>query len=134
MTHYDEDRLLLFAYGELAEADAAGIETHLTACAECHARFARLELARAAAQLVLQPAGQRRGGRWSVVGAGLVSAAAIAAAVLALPRDSQAPERAWRPPSVWSATAGYIAGGPSVVEIDAQLTRLEKERYHGLPN
>jgi hypothetical protein len=39
-------------------------------------------------------------------------------------------DRSWPPPAVWSATAGYIAGGTTVVEIDVQLTRLEQERYY----
>ena len=31
------------------------------------------------------------------------------------------------------ATAGYIAGGPALVQIDSQLTRLEQERDYALP-
>ncbi len=132
MNHPDDDRMLLLAYGELSEAETAGMEAHLAQCPACHARFERLERARVAALLAVPAPARRPTARW--VAAGLEAAAAIAAAVVVRPGDSHGPERAWQPRSVWSATAGYIAGGPSVVEIDAQLTRLEKERYHGFPN
>jgi hypothetical protein len=133
MTHLDDDRLLLFAYGELPEAAAAETEAHLRDCAVCSGRFERLERARVAALLVVPEPGARRKAGRVVAWAGLAAAAAIAGVVLARPGDLES-DQGWQPPSVWSATAGYIAGGPSVVEIDAQLTRLEKERYYGLPN
>ena len=44
------------------------------------------------------------------------------------------PVKYWTPTTTWSATAGYVAGGKAMVEIDAQLTLLEQERYYGLPN
>lgn len=128
MNHPHEDRLLLLAYGELPDADAAELETHLAACAACREDLERLERAHVALDWAVPK--QHRPVRW--IAAGLAAAAVLAAVVLA--RGGSEPEKAWQPSHVWSATAGYIAGGPNVVEIDAQLTRLEKERYHGLPN
>jgi hypothetical protein len=131
MNHLDDDRLLLLAYGEVPEPEAAEMEGHLAVCPDCHARFVWLERSRVAALLAARAPAMRTA-RW--VGAGLAAAAAISAALLVRPGDSHAPERAWRPASVWSATAGYVAGGTAMVEIDAQLTRLEQERYYGLPD
>ena len=50
------------------------------------------------------------------------------------PGPARDPTERWTPTTTWSATAGYVAGGKAMVEIDAQLTRLEQERYYGLPN
>ena len=127
MNHPHEDRLLLLAYGDLPEAEAAEVEAHVAGCATCHAAFERLERARVALDLAMSP--KRRPVRW--IAAGLAAAALLAAVVLT--RDNSQPRHPWQPPHVWSATAGYIAGGPSVVEIDAQLTRLEQERSYARP-
>jgi hypothetical protein len=42
--------------------------------------------------------------------------------------------QSWTPTTTWSTTAGYVTGGKAMIDIDAQLTRLEQERYYGLPN
>lgn len=131
MTHPTDDRLVLLAYGELPEAEAQAAEAHLAACAGCRGAFERLERSRVALDVALAPA-RHHVGHW--VAAGLATAAAIAALLLASSQPPRTPDQGWRPASVWSATAGYVAGGSAMVEIDAQLTRLEQERYYGLPN
>jgi anti-sigma factor RsiW len=131
MNHVHEDQLLLLAYGELAEGEAAATERHLAGCAECRARLTKLDRARVAYDWAA-PQRRRTPGRW--IAAGLVAAAAVLAVVVMRRAPTTSVDRGWPPPAVWSATAGYIAGGTTVVEIDAQLTRLEQERYHGLPH
>ena len=42
MNHPHEDRLLLLAYGELPEAEAREIETHLVGCRGCWEALERL--------------------------------------------------------------------------------------------
>lgn len=130
MNHVHQDQLLLLAYGELAEADAEAAERHLAGCAECRARLAKLDRARVAYDWAA-PQRRRVPARW--IAAGLAAAALIAVMVTRREPVTTA-DRGWPPPAVWSATAGYVAGGTTVVEIDAQLTRLEQERYHGLPH
>lgn len=124
MNHPHEDQLLLLAYGEGHDGQ---VEAHVANCATCAAAFERFERARVALDWSVPR--QRRPVRW--IAAGLAAAALLAAVVLT--RDTAQPRPSWQPPHVWSATAGYIAGGPSVVEIDAQLTRLEQERTYARP-
>ncbi len=126
MNHPHEDRLLLLAYGELPEVEAAQVEAHIATCATCREDLERLERARVALDWA---APKRRPGRW--IAAGLAAAAVLA--VVFFPRDNSQPRQMWPPPHVWSTTAGYIAGGEPLIAIDAQLTRLEQERYHVLP-
>jgi anti-sigma factor RsiW len=132
MNHPHEDDLLLLAYGELDPAAAAELERHLTTCATCREQLIRLERGRAALEWATPATPRVR--RWAALGI-LAAAAAVAGIMLAgWPRPDDRPaSREWPRPLEWSTTAGYIAGGPSVVEIDAQLTRLEQERYHALP-
>ena len=134
MTHLHNDELLLLAYGELRDADRERVQTHLAGCDACRTELARLEASRVALDLAMPPAAapSRRPVRWIAVG---LAAAAVLAAVI-VTRTSQNPRDAhtWRPTSSWSATAGYVTGGSAMAEIDAQLTRLEQERYYGLPN
>jgi anti-sigma factor RsiW len=130
MNHLNDDRLLLHAYGELPDREAAETDAHLAACATCRALLDQLERSRVALDVAM-PRTRRHVTRW--VAAGLAAAAAIAAVLLtgSLSRDA---DQGWRPASTWSATAGYVAGGKAMVEIDAQLTRLEQERPYGLPD
>ncbi len=128
MNHPHEDRLLLLAYGELPEAETAEMETHLVACAGCRAQLERLERARVALDWA-RPARQRPA-RW--VAAGL-AAAAVLVAVWVGTRPPGPAGRIWPPPTVWSATAGYLAGGTALVQIDSQLTRLEQEPLYAIP-
>jgi hypothetical protein len=127
MNHPHEDRLLLLAYGELDEAEAAGVEAHVASCATCGAVLERLERARVALDWAVPE--RRRPVRWLAAG---VAAAAVLAAVLFSRGGSHGLEP-WQPSHVWSTTAGYIAGGQPLVEIDAQLTRLEQERTYVRP-
>lgn len=129
MTHPREDRLLLLAYGELPEEEAQEMETHLAACAGCRAQLERLERARIALDVAL-PA-RRHPARWVAVG--LAAAAGLVALWIGTRPPTSALDVGWPPHAVWSATAGYIAGGTAVVQIDSQLTRLEQEPLYALP-
>lgn len=131
MNHPSDDQLLLLAYGELPTPEAAAADAHLAACPACRAQLERLERPRVALDVAM-PRRRRRGARWLV--AALAAAAVIAAVVITRSQPPSAQDEGWRPASVWSATAGYVAGGRAMVEIDAQLTRLEQERYYALPN
>jgi len=130
MSHPTGDALLLLAYGELPAPDVERVEAHLGECASCRAQFTQLDTAQVALDAATAP--RRRIGRpWLV---GVLAAAAVLATVFLT--SSGPPRRVhpeWRPLSTWSATAGYITDR-AMVEIDAQLTRLEQERYHGLSN
>ena len=128
MNHPHEERLLLLAYGELPAAAAAALETHVAACAASREGLER----RARARGAVDRAVPRRRRLAPGFAAGLAAAAVVAAVLLA--RHTSPRAEVWQPSHVWSATAGYIAGGPPLVQIDAQLTRLERERYNGLPN
>ncbi len=126
MNHPHEDRLLLLAYGELPEGEAAQVEAHIATCATCREDLERLERARVALDWATP---KRRPVRWIAAG---LAAAAVLAAVLFTRGGSHGLEP-WQPVHVWSPTAGYIAGGQPLVEIDAQLTRLEQEPTYARP-
>ena len=133
MNHPTEDQLLLLAYGELAGDTAAQIDAHVASCRECHAQLAQLERARVALDVAF-PKRRRPVVAWAALGA--LAAAAVVAGVLftrTAPSGNVA-ARGWNPTTVWSGTAGYVAGGNAMVDIDAQLTRLEQERSYALPN
>jgi len=133
MKHPTEDQLLLLAYDELAEPLGGEIASHIAACPGCADRLAQLERARVALDVALPKQG-RPVARWA--GWSALAAAAVVAGVLIMrttpPGDAAA--RGWNPTTVWSATAGYVAGGKALVDIDAQLTRLEQERSYGIRN
>ena len=128
MNHPTTDELLLLAYGDLPEADARLAEAHIATCATCREALARLDQPRA----LLETAIPRRGRISLWVPAALAAAALLAAVLVTRTSTSRPDEAAWQPVSIWSANAGYVAGGRAVVEIDAQLTRLERERPYGL--
>jgi hypothetical protein len=132
MNHPHEDDLLLLAYGELDDAAAAELQRHVAACTQCRDRLIRLERGRAALEWATPARPRVR--QWSAVGV-LAAAAALAGIMLVggPSPDDRPTSPEWPRPLAWSSTAGYIAGGPSVVEIDAQLTRLEQERSYVLP-
>jgi len=132
MNHPTEDQLLLLAYGELAADVADQIDAHVASCPKCHKDLARLERARVALDVAL-PKRRRPLVAWSALGA--LAAAAVAAMLLTRTVPSHSPvAHGWNPTRQWSATAGYIAGGNALVDIDAQLTRLEQERSYASPN
>ena len=134
MNHPTEDQLLLLAYDELAEPLGSDIASHIAACQACADRLAQLERARVALDVAL-PKPRRPVARWAALG-GLAAAAVVAGVLLTRtnpPGPTAARGGGWNPTTVWSATAGYVAGGKTLVEIDAQLTRLEQERSYGRP-
>jgi Putative zinc-finger len=131
MNHPTEDQLLLLAYGELSDEQAIEIESHIAACSGCADRLAQLERGRVALEVAL-PARRRSAIVWATVP--LAAAAVIAALLLIRTVPSPDAARGWHPTTVWSATAGYVAGGDAMVDIDAQLTRLEQERSYAVPN
>lgn len=131
MNHLSENELVLLAYGEAAQAGE--LESHVAACEVCRAALEQIERARVALDVAL-PQRRPRVVVWAALGA-LAAAAAIAGVLLIRTVPShEAVARGWNPTKVWSATAGYVAGGNAVVDIDAQLTRLEQERSYALPN
>ena len=131
MNHPTNDELLLLAYGELPESAAAQVEAHVATCPVCRTQFAGLEHARVALDAAL-PRRRRAYAAWAAVA---LAAAAVLTGVLIMksgPFKHEAPR--WNPTTTWSATAGYVTGGKAMLDIDAQLTRLERERSYGLPN
>ena len=131
MNHPTEDQLLLLAYGELPAPHAGEIETHIAACAVCAQQLAQLEQGRVALDVAL-PARRRRA--VTVWGTVALAAAVLAAVTMLMSGPSRDPTERWTPTTTWSTTAGYVTGGKAMADIDAQLTRLERERYYGLPN
>jgi len=128
MNHPSEDVLVLYAYGELPPPEAAALETHLTACDGCQARFAELERARVATEWAVAPSATRLS-RW----AALAAAAGVATLVLIGRHTNPSMERGWSPGARVSTTAAYVAGGPAVVTIDSLLARLEQENAYARP-
>jgi hypothetical protein len=129
MNHPTEDELLLLAYEELPGSRAADIESHTARCGECQDKLARLERGRTVLDIAVPP--RRRSARiWVAVAA----AAVVAGVVVARPGPTGDSTEHWTPTTTWSVTAGYVTGGKAMAEIDAQLTRLERERSYGLPN
>jgi hypothetical protein len=131
MNHPTEDQLLQHAYAELPGPRAAEIESHITACRACGATLAELERGLVALDVALPPP-RRSTSRWIAIA--LAAAAVLAGVVITKQGPARDPMEHWTPTTTWSATAGYVAGGKAMVEIDAQLTRLEQERYYGPPN
>ena len=133
MSHPTDDQLLLLAYGELPAPHASEIETHIAACTVCAQQLAQLERARAALEVAL-PKQPRPVARWAALSG--LAAVAVVAGVLLTRTNPPGPTaaRGWNPTTMWSATAGYVAGGNAMVDIDARLTRLEQERSYALPN
>ena len=131
MNHPTADELLLFVYDELPAPRAVAVESHVEVCPACQTELRLLERGRAALDSAV-PA--RRSAQ--LVGATLAIAAAAVLAGVAIVRSGppRTPGESWTPTATWSATAGYVTGGKAMVDIDVQLTRLERERTYGLPN
>ncbi|HEV2672479.1 MAG TPA: hypothetical protein VGU74_15400 [Gemmatimonadales bacterium] len=133
MNHPSDDELLLLAYDELPRSRVAAIESHITGCRACQHAFAHLTTARAALDLALPARRRVMPVVWATVA--LAAAAAVAGVVIMRSAPSRQPVDRWTPTMTWSATAGYVTGGKAMLDIDAQLTRLERgERYYGRPN
>jgi len=130
MNHPTEDELLLLAYGELPDAQAAEIDSHTAACRACNEKLAQLERGRVALDVGVS-ARRRNAIVWATLT--LAAAAVLAGVVITKAGPSRDPAERWTPTTTWSATAGYVAGGKAAVEIDAQLTRLEQGWSYGRP-
>jgi len=130
MNHPTADELLLFVYDELPGPRAVAVESHVEACPACQTELRLLERGRAALDSAVP---RQRSGR--LVGATLAIAAAAVLAGVAIVRSGppRTPTEFWTPTTTWSATAGYVTGGRAMVDIDAQLTRLEQGWSYGLP-
>jgi len=132
MNHPHPDELLLFANGELAELRIVKIASHVATCVPC--RDALTQLERALGALAGGVPRRTRALNHPVLWAGFaLGAAAVLAVVLIRQPAESHPGPGWTPTSTWSATAGYVAGGKALMDIDAQLTRLEQESYYGRP-
>lgn len=133
MNHPHPDELLLFASGELTEPRMTEVVTHVSACAPCRDALAQLDQS----FLALGGSWPRRSPRLarSAVWGGIALAAAAALAVVFIRQPNESPPAltGWTPMTTWSATAGYVAGGKAVADIDAQLTRLEQEPHYARP-
>ncbi len=131
MSHPSESELLLLAYGELPVSRAVEIESHTAACDSCRESLARLERGRVA----LDAAMPARRCRPAMVGvtAALAAAALLVGIIITRSGPSRDTTERWTPTTSWSATAGYVAGGRAVIDIDTQLTSLEQEPYYGRP-
>jgi hypothetical protein len=133
MNHPHPDELLLFASGELTEPRMTEVGTHVSACATCRDALAQLDQS----FLALGGSWPRRSPRiarsavWG--GVALAAAAALAVVFMRQPNESPPVRTGWTPMTTWSATAGYVAGGKAVADIDAQLTRLEQEPHYARP-
>ena len=133
MNHPHPDELLLLASGELAEPRMSDVGAHVGTCDPCRDVLARLDESLTAlggawprrSRLLTRPA------IWG--GVALAAAATLAVIFIRLPQEPAPIGARWMPLTTWSATAGYVAGGKAVMDIDAQLTRLEQESYYGRP-
>ena len=135
MNHLTDDELLLLAYGELGPRSASA-DSHIAVCPACQERLAQLEPARVALDVALParpPRPPRRRLTWAAAGFALAAAAVLAGVLITRTGPTRDAARRWNPTTTWSATAGYVAGGTAVVDIDAQLTRLEQERSYVRP-
>ena len=132
MNHPQADELLAFATGELDELRTAQIASHVAECATCRGAVAHIDESLVALD-VAWPRRSRTLARPAVWAGFALTAAATVAAVLIRQPPQTRPADAWMPTTSWSATAGYVAGGKALVDIDAQLTRLEQESYYARP-
>lgn len=133
MKHPHPDELLLFASGELTDPRTNDVASHIQTCAPCRDMLTQLDQSLVA--LGAAWSSPRRAGSLvrPAVWGGVALAVAAALAVVFTRPSREAPRAGWAPTSTWSRTAGYVAGGTALLDIDAQLTRLEQERYYGRP-
>ncbi len=123
MTHLSEDTLLLLAYDELGESQAAELASHLVACADCRGRLEAIEQARVAADWALAfPAVPHRGIP-RVARLAALAAVTVLAVVWLWPRPG--------PLTLSLAVPRYAA--PGLAPIDSILTRLEQEKPYAIP-
>ena len=130
MNHPSGDELVLLAFGQLPEPVAGELESHVAGCPACQEQLAQLDRARVALDVAM-PVRRRRVAVWT--GFAIAAAAGLAGVLISQPSPARDSRDGWRPTTTWSATAGYVAGGKPMADIDAQLTRLEQEKYYGRP-
>jgi anti-sigma factor RsiW len=121
MMHPTDDALLLFAYGELPDPEAAALTRHLGDCAACRARLAPIDRSRVAVDWAVGRRALRR--RVWTVALGALAAAAVLAVVLLRARPEMA--------SLSLTLPRYTA--PGLAPVDSLLTRLEQEKLHAIP-
>jgi anti-sigma factor RsiW len=121
MTHATDDALLLFAYGDLPDQEAAALTEHLGRCADCRARLAPLERGRVAVDWAVGRRALRRR-VWTVALSALAAAAVLAVVFL-----RARPETA----SLSLTLPRYTA--PGLAPVDSVLTRLEQEKLYAIP-
>ena len=131
MNHPHLDELLLFASGELMESRLNDVASHVQTCVRCQDLLTQLDQSLVALGGSF-PRGSRSLARPAVWGVVALAAAATLAVVFIGP-SGESPRAGWTPTTSWSRTAGYVAGGTAVLDIDAQLTRLEQERSYDRP-
>lgn len=132
MNHPHPDELLLFASGELTEPRTNDVASHVQACAPCQDMLIQLDQSLGAlGGGGTWPRRSRALARPAVWGVALAAAAALAVVFTRPPKE--APRAGWAPTTTWSRTAGYMAGGTALLDIDAQLTRLEQESHYARP-
>ena len=133
MNHPHPDELLLFASGELTEPRMNDVASHVQACAPCRDMLTHLDQSLVTLGGSWSPPGRS----WSLarpaVWGGVALAAAAALAVVFTRPSTESPRAGWAPTTTWSRTAGYVAGGKALLDIDAQLTRLEQESHYARP-
>lgn len=133
MNHPHPDELLLFASGELAEPRLVEVGSHLATCGTCQNALAELEGSLVVLDRVMPHRGRalNRPVVWTAVA--LATAAVLAAVLLMRPHPTVETPPHWTPTTTWSLTAGYVTGGQAMMDIDAQLTRLEQGWSYGRP-
>jgi hypothetical protein len=133
MIHPHPDELLLLASGELAEPRMGDVAAHVGTCPPCRDALTRLDESLTAlggasprrSRLLTSPA------LWG--GVAVAAAATLAVVFIRQPQEPAPSSARWKPLTTWSATAGYVAGGQALADIDAQLTRLEQEPHYARP-
>lgn len=131
MNHPHPDELLLLASGEVPDGRVNDVVTHVDACPACQATLAQLDQSLSALG-GSWPRRSRRLARTVWGGLALAAAATLAVVFARAPQDTVRGTR-WTPTTTWSATAGYVSGGKEMMDIDAQLTRLEQETHYARP-
>jgi len=135
MNHPHPDELLLLASGELAGLRTTEVASHVVTCTSCRDVVAQLDESLVALDATWpRNSRSRRFARTAIWGGvALAAAATVAVVFIRQPAEPRRPGEGWTPTTTWSATAGYVAGGKMMMDIDAQLSRLEQEPYYARP-
>jgi anti-sigma factor RsiW len=126
VNHADAENLMLYAWGELAEADTAPLEEHLASCPACRAELGTIERGVVALTIARPRSASAR--RRLAAAVSLLAAAAIAGVVIA--RETPRPTDNRRIAEAVILPAGYVAGGPHLVALDSILVKLGGEMFY----